>query len=104
MLDLPIKGGEQDWEIELANPDRVSEWLEILRAGNLGLELRSALALLVTHSLFDPTEPEMTCPTLSQQLREILKCDPDLHARMISYWSKGDWLAESPEVRLMLGQ
>lgn len=104
MLGLPISGNEQDWEIELADPTRVAEWLETLQGGNLGLELRSALALLVSHSLFDPTAPELTSRPLLQHFRAILHLDPEVRARLISYWSRDDWLTESSEVRLMLGQ
>ena len=102
MLDLPVTGREQDWEIELADEARVPEWLALFRGGNLGVELRAALALLIMHSIFDPTCPELTSRTFSQQMRSALEADPEVRERMMSYWSRADWLSHSPEIRSML--
>lgn len=60
ILNLPARGHEQDWEIEMADEARVPEWLALLHNGSLGFEDRAALALLIMHSVYDPTCPELT--------------------------------------------
>lgn len=103
ILRLPATGREQDWEIEMADEARATEWLELFRNGQLGIEERAALALLITHSVYCPNCPEETPEHLVKLTRSALRDDLEVRRRMISYWNRGGWIEESPEIARMLG-
>ena len=102
VLDLPATGEEQDWEIEMADEARASEWLELFRERRFEIEERAALALLITHSIYSPNCPEDTSLDLVEQMRSSLQADPEVRARLVSYWSRFGYIEESPEIRRML--
>ena len=86
LMNLPATGREQDWEVELADPDRLGEFIDLLRSGVLDFEAQSALALLITctamYSRDDP--PPQTLATINQ----ALECQPQVLERMRSYWGR----------------
>ena len=52
MLNLPASGKEQDWELELANPDRIEEFLQLLISNRLSRlpDVEAAVAALFISS------------------------------------------------------
>lgn len=88
LFDLPVQGREQDWEIELADGNRLAEFLAVLSQKSLDVECRSALALLVLHSFTyaDPAEPTVD---MAATARRIIQNDNEIYRRMLSYWSEG---------------
>ena len=90
MMSLPATGNEQDWEIELADSDRLDEALGLLRTGGLDLEARSALALLILHSLTYHRGGDAASTLRIDEVRSALEADAPVRARMKEYWS-GDF-------------
>lgn len=87
LLRLPAHGQEQDWEIELADGARLSEFLDAFEGNALDFEGRSALALLI---LFSITYSEAEVPAgLLERTRRALHGDALVLRRMESYWSGG---------------
>ena len=89
LLSLPATGREQDWELELSDPDRLDEMLDLLDRGDLGLEERSALALLAMFSLESAAELNYSRRRyLTRRVRQVLLRDRVVHVRMRSYWRR----------------
>jgi hypothetical protein len=88
LFNLPAHGGEQDWEIELADGTRIAEFLTALSAKSLDLECRSALALLVLHSL-TYAEPTAITGEIVAEVRRVIHGDKEVYDRVLSYWSDG---------------
>lgn len=85
-LGLPATGNEQDWEVQLADWDRLPEFVRILDSGLLDFEAQSALALLVTCSIvYEGNEP---APETLAGIRRVIERDPPLRDRMRSYWGR----------------
>lgn len=53
LLNLPARGDEQDWDIELADPARLSEFLATFKAYNLTLSVKKAFLALIIASYDD---------------------------------------------------
>jgi len=88
LFDLPAHGGEQDWEIELADGSRIAEFLTALSGESLDVECRSALALLVLHSLTYADPIDITGKIVAAA-RRIIRGDKEVYSRVLSYWSDG---------------
>lgn len=43
LLNLPTTGKEQDWEIELADPTKIDEMLDVLELSNIDFETKVRL-------------------------------------------------------------
>ncbi|HYC96373.1 hypothetical protein [Brevundimonas sp.] len=87
LLRLPVRGTEQDWEIELADGARTSGFLQAFESGVLDLEGRSALALLILFSI-TYSEVDIGHEDL-ERVRRAIRGDPTVLQRMQSYWGKG---------------
>jgi hypothetical protein len=88
LLNLPATGHEQDWEIELSDPERLDEMVGLFCGGELDLENRSALALLMIFSL-DPWGADAGTADV-ERVQLALQSDPAVHDRMRSYWSRSE--------------
>jgi hypothetical protein len=88
LFELPAHGREQDWEIELADGTRIAEFLAALSDKSLDLECRSALALLILHSLTYAGTAEVT-EDMAAATKRIIHGDREVYERMLSYWSDG---------------
>lgn len=88
LLDLPASGHEQDWEIELADPKRIGEMLRLLGDTELNLEARSALTLLILHSLDEAAASGAKADIEAAALRDILDRAPEVRRRMRRYWDR----------------
>lgn len=99
LLALPATGDEQDWEIELVDPTKVNEMFELLANGSLGLEERSALALLLTHTVDELHDDDEDTSELVPRLHSILASDNEVLRRMRFYWS---YLQQSEAIQVAL--
>ncbi|OSZ71960.1 hypothetical protein CAP39_00805 [Sphingomonas sp. IBVSS1] len=86
LLDLPAKGDEQDWEIELSAPDKLDNMFALMDAGVLNFEERSALALLLMYSVDEIYREGGDTSALFPRLKSLLTADPDVLGRMRYYW------------------
>lgn len=87
LLALPATGDEQDWEIQLADPNKVEGMFDLLGDVSLGLEERSAVALLLTHTIDELYDDDEDTSDLVPRLRSILASDAKVLSRMRFYWS-----------------
>jgi len=88
LLALPATGDEQDWEIELADPNKVEGMFELLADRSLDLEERSAVALLLTHTVDELHDDDEDTSALVPRLRSLLASDLEVLHRMRFYWSQ----------------
>jgi hypothetical protein len=88
LFDLPARGDEQDWEIELADGKRIPDFLAVLSEKSLDIECRSALALLTLFSFTYPEPAEVTAD-MAASARSIIQGDKAVYERMLSHWSEG---------------
>ncbi|TQF14692.1 hypothetical protein FJV41_17340 [Myxococcus llanfairpwllgwyngyllgogerychwyrndrobwllllantysiliogogogochensis] len=104
-LDLPANGQEQDWEIELADPSRVDEFLTAYRSLPLSPDDKVALMALILASVDRRLDSGIGVPTEWTQIVELLRADRDLHRASLEYWTcEGDddpdsWFQLTPLVR-----
>jgi len=87
LLALPATGDEQDWEIELADPRKLDDMFELFAKGSLGFEERSAVALLLTHTVDELEDDDEDTSDLVPRLRSLLASDGEVLHRMRFYWS-----------------
>lgn len=86
LLALPATGVEQDWEIELADPSKVDAMFKLLAEGSLGLEERSAVGLLLTHTVDELYDDDGDTSGLVPRLHSALASDEEVLRRMRFYW------------------
>lgn len=87
-LSLPFTGIEQDWEVELANAERVSEFVSFYKKEALSLEEKKALMSLIFASYDDYlNEREIDKDELWLEIALLIKSDTDLFKELLSYWS-----------------
>ena len=87
VLHLPATGREQDWDIELADPDRASEFAAYLEDHALNEEEKRALMALVLGSLEDLAQTEGVSTELADRVRRLLRADMTLYTDLIKRWN-----------------
>lgn len=94
LLSLPANGQEQDWEIELSDPERVVEFAALLTDRQLNLEQRSALALLALCSYEEAVESNMDTEVAQAHFATAFDLHPVIFARMKTYFSRYSYMRE----------
>lgn len=87
LLALPPIGVEQDWEIQMVDPSKVDAMFQLLADGSLCLEERSAVGLLLTHTVDELDDDDEDTSELVPRLRSALASDEEVLRRMRFYWS-----------------
>jgi hypothetical protein len=90
-LHLPTTGSEQDWDIEMADPNRLSEFLAYYETHDLTPHEKQALMALVLASLedtFPAARGEIT--VLWSRVVNAIAGDKHLHQSVLSYWAYPD--------------
>lgn len=104
-LHLPAAGREQDWDIELADPDRVNEFVAYFESRALSKGERLALVALILSSLEDLSNREKVSLELWDRVRRLLRADPGLYADLVKQWGPKsddpDGFAISPLLQLL---
>lgn len=85
-LRLPATGREQDWDVELADPDRVDEFVAFAENHVLNGSERYALMALILGSLEDLAHREAVSSALWGRIARLLRADPGLHAALVEQW------------------
>lgn len=107
-LSLPATGDEQDWDIELADPARIGEFLTFYRRADLTSDDRVALMCLMLASVDRYLETESGPPEQWKEMKCLLANDRDLHGEAIDYWSRSgeedpeSWFHITPLVRAVV--
>lgn len=88
-LALPAKGDEQDWDIELANKDRVKEFTDYLNTAILTNEQKFALMSLIVASYEDllVSKNKLYTP-FWHKIGHILNSEKHLYQPIIDYWTQ----------------
>lgn len=86
LFNLPASGKEQDWEIELADPERIDEMLDVLELNEMNFDCKSALCLLIVSSIEEANEAGMLNDLHVQRVSKIFSMNYDLREMMWFYW------------------
>lgn len=86
LLNLPATGNEQDWEIELADPTKIDEMLDVFELSNIDFESKSALALLVISSMEEANEYGALDDAQVGRAYQLFVKNNDVRERMCFYW------------------
>lgn len=89
-LRLPATGREQDWDIELADPDRVGEFVAYAENHALSGGESYALMALILGSLEDLANREAVSSALWDRVARLFRADPDLYADLVKQWGPSD--------------
>ena len=85
-LRLPATGQEQDWDIELADPDRVGEFVAYFERHALSEGEKHALMALILSSLEDLSNKKEVSTELWDRIKRLLQADQDLYADLVKQW------------------
>jgi hypothetical protein len=88
-LRLVNEPGMQDWEWEVADPDRIDEFLATYQSGELSDDERFTLMEVMLQS-FEELPTALEADRRWFRLRDILDRNAALHAHSIWYWSAPD--------------
>lgn len=86
-LRLPSTGREQDWEIELADANRIDEFISFYENKTLSDDKRSALMALIIGSLEDLAYVKPIDEEMWGKVAKLLCARLELHKPLIDYWS-----------------
>ena len=105
-LSLPSRGIEQDWEVELADSNRVDEFISYYNKHPLTLDEKKALMSLILASYDDFLNEEYSSNSqFWNDIRQAIESDYDLLPDILDYWSLPDednsenWFKITPLVR-----
>jgi hypothetical protein len=101
VFHLPVTGREQDWDLELADMNRVGEFVGYLAAHVLNNDEKRALMALIMSSLEDLSYEKTIPPGLWEEVKRQLQANPALYADVVAKWAgqEDDGFAISPLVR-----
>nr|WP_321443430.1 hypothetical protein [uncultured Cohaesibacter sp.] len=85
-LALSATGREQDWEIELSDPNRVAEFVEFYNDHDLSKDQKQALMSLIISSFEDAMHQNIFDNTSWQLARKIIMEEFKLHQDVIKQW------------------
>lgn len=89
-LNLATDPYMQDWEVELADGTRASEFVAAYDAADLDDDDRFALMALVIASVDDAIDQGFDIAKTWSRVVQLLRRDGRLHASTMKYWSCGD--------------
>lgn len=85
LIHLPDVG--QDWELEAADPARLTEFCGLYESGALDAETQFALMRLIIASLDEALEGESVTENTAHCVERLLRRDFILHLHTVHYWS-----------------
>jgi hypothetical protein len=86
---LPAKGNEQDWDVELADSNRIKEFLNGYRGDFTG-DVKLALMALILASYEDFLHENKENSNIENEIKEIFDDDILLFADLLKYWALQD--------------
>jgi len=90
LLALPATGLEQDWEVELADENRVGEFLMAYEELGLSPDDKFALMALILASVDHYVAAKSSVPDEWKRITTVLIKERELHQETISYWRCDD--------------
>lgn len=107
LFALPATGFEQDWDVELADADRIDEFLRAYEEQNLTDAERTALMSLVIASADAYVAERGVLPERWSDVGRLLLRDEELHKSALEYWRVPDeedpdgWFHITPALRAL---
>jgi len=90
LLDLPYMDWMQDWDIQLADSNRIQEFCDTYERENLDSNEKQALMALIIASYNNYLEERGNEVFLWNKIAALLRKDFDLHKSTMLYWSCDD--------------
>lgn len=87
-LSLPYKGNEQDWDIELADKNRVDEFISFYNDNDLSIDMRygtMSILLASYDDLLDDTGIDRDYRW--REIETMLKSDKQVFLELVDYWA-----------------
>lgn len=103
LLNLPATGDEQDWDIELADPARLSEFLVTFKALALTPSVKKAFLALIIASYddllqYDPDEDDFYWTSI----KRIIEPESQEHLALLQYWAFGNLQIEENNTKFLV--
>jgi len=87
LLKLNASGNEQDWDIELADYKRVTEFIDIAYSANLSLPERYAIVQLILASYDDYITNKGNDEEIWRGIIKVLDAHFELYVDTLNYWA-----------------
>ncbi|WP_367330220.1 hypothetical protein [Sphingobacterium multivorum] len=87
-LFLPINGSEQDWDVEMADSNRIDEFIDFYKNNKLSTDEKLAMMSLILASYDDLlNDNDLLVDSRWDKIRSILEMDKIYFIDLINYWS-----------------
>ena len=87
-LSLPYTGTEQDWDIEMADSNRIDEFIKFYKESHLCDDKKVAVMSLILASYDDLlNENNLEIDDRWNEIKSILKSEMIIFVDLIDYWS-----------------
>lgn len=87
-LILPYTGVEQDWDLEMANPERINDFLNYYQSHNLITDEKIAVMSLILASYDDfLNETDLEIDDRWSTIKKVLDTDKIIFTDLLNYWS-----------------
>lgn len=100
-LSLPFTGIEQDWEIEMADSNRINDFLEFYNQNDLSTDKKVAVISLILASYEDfLNENVLEIDDRWNEIKFILESERLIFIDLINYWSLSNEVEEDNLFRI----
>ena len=102
-LSLPYIGIEQDWDIEMADSNRITEFIKFYKESNLCDDKKVAVMALILSSYDDLlNENNLVIDDRCNEIKSILESERVIFIDLINYWSLSNEVEEDNLFRITL--
>ncbi|MFW2014069.1 hypothetical protein [Acinetobacter bereziniae] len=88
-FNLPYDAFMQDWEYEVADPNRIDEFIDAYLSNELNEDEKFALMETILQS-FEESSKTLDSDQQWNTILQLLEDNPDIHATTICYWACGN--------------
>lgn len=87
-LSLPYTGIEQDWAVEMADANRVDEFIEFYKCNSLSIQKKVGVVSIILASYEDfLNNTDLNCDERWDDIKQILNSDRPNFNLLLDYWS-----------------
>jgi len=87
-LSLPITGLEQDWDVELADPKRLGEFISFYQRTALSFDEKKALMSLILASYDELLNKNgISKNELWHEIASLIRSEKELFRELLDYWA-----------------